>query len=170
MPSAILIACSCILTFVTSAVQSGQVCAVISGKLLNMHGECKLASLPIGIVATLATLTLTPLVTRPFINLFCTTGLAICSARAACWLASWSRTASQSISDDPKHAAMACLQSQPKRACRRLSYLTITSGKESGMLGPTFWRVVTSVIVFLCGTKRTRTSTAQRDDAMSQSC
>lgn len=35
--------------------------------------------IPIGIVATLATLTLIPLVTSPFINRFCTTGLAICS-------------------------------------------------------------------------------------------
>ena len=41
----------------------------------DVHACC---SIPIGIVATFAILTLIPLVTSPFTKRFCTTGLAIC--------------------------------------------------------------------------------------------
>lgn len=48
---------------------------VLRRKQTNVHACC---SIPIGIVATLAILTLIPLVTSPFKKRFCTTGLAIC--------------------------------------------------------------------------------------------
>lgn len=116
-----------------------------------------------GIVATLATLTLMPLVTSPFMNLFCTTGLAICS-ESAYLVSSWH--SNTTCLDAKCSAAGECIHhvwtqsSTGKTLCAvslqhmvaRFARFAHTSGKDSGIgiLGPTFCRVLTSVMMLLC--------------------